>query len=135
MAPTSHTPLPFHIDSEVKKTACLSHPISTANYDAHLTPVPPPPRPPRPVKIPGYLLTAQTHAEASQWVQQQVFYTQSRTIQQSIRQKQPIFLLDAERQEVHGVFQRDVQLLQQDLTSPPGPQGYQVGTLQSCSSF
>lgn len=63
-----------------------------------------------------------------QWIEQQVFYTHSKTILQSIRQKQPIFLLNAQTQELHGVFQRapDAQLLQQDLTSPPGPHGYQV---------
>lgn len=63
----------------------------------------------------------------------QVFYTRDKTLMQSIRQRHPILLYDAEAQQVHGVYQRtlDAQLLMQDLTSPPGPQGYQVSQAAS----
>lgn len=116
--------------SPVNEVSCVSHPISsTSSFDATVVPVPPPPRPPRPVKVPGYLLTAPTQADAQQWLEQRVFYIQDRTILQSIRQKQPIFLLDAQAQRLHGVFQRVQDMLQQDLTSPPGQHGYQVRCL------
>lgn len=47
---------------------------------------------------------------------------------QSIRGQQPVFLYDAEAKELHGVFKhtQDAQMLEQDLTTPPGPAGYQV---------
>lgn len=61
-------------------------------------------------------------------MQQQVFYTHDRAVMLSIRHKQPIFLLDAEAQQLHGVFQRtlDERVLQQDLTQAPGPRGFEV---------
>jgi hypothetical protein len=110
--------------------------LPTAAFDAHQAPIPPSPRPPRPAKIPGYLFTAGNSAEAAQWLQQQVFYTHDRALMLSIRHKQPIFLLDAEAQQLHGVFQRtlDNRVLQQDLTQTPGPQGFKVTSLTtSCS--
>lgn len=103
----------------------------TAAYDAHQAPVPPPPRPPRPVKVPGHLLTAPSTADAADWLEQQVFHTHDRDLHLSIRQRHPIFLLDAEGSSIHGVYQRtaDTALLLADLTQAPGPQGYEVGAV------
>jgi len=106
------------------------HAVSPAAYDAHQPPVlvPPPPRPPRPVRVPGYLFTVDTTQDAANWVQQQVFYTHDKALMQSIRQQHPVFLWDAQAQQLHGVFRRteEAQVLQDDLTAPPTPQGYQV---------
>lgn len=78
--------------------------------------------------MPGHLVTADSTAEAAQCLAQQVFYVKDKNRMQSIRQRHPIFLLDAQAQQLHGVFQRtlDAQQLLQDLTQAPGQRGYQV---------
>jgi hypothetical protein len=83
--------------------------------------------------MPGHLVTADSTAEAAQWLQQQVFYVNDKNLMQSIRQRHPIFLLDAQAQQLHGVFQRtlDAQQLMQDLTQAPAQRGYQVSSLMS----
>lgn len=81
--------------------------------------------------MPGYLFTADTTQDAANWVQHQIFYTHDKSLMQSVRQQHPVFLWDAQAQQLHGVFRRteEPQVLQDDLTAPPTPQGYQVRRL------
>jgi hypothetical protein len=73
-------------------------------------------------------MIADSTAEAAQWLQQLVFYVKDKNRMQSIRQRHPIFLLDVQAQQLHGVFQRthDAQQLMQDLTQAPAQRGYKV---------